>query len=139
MKKTLHLFEAFTQYSDTGFRGDVAVDEFNGETDIQTWLTRNGQIDEDEHVVGISVTLFDAGSWGITVYIHRSQDEMSLPDIVQNGISLQLRQLDIDMDPLKFLNKLGRFEIVLREKCLPLSPEHKRTSIDTWRPRDDQL
>ena len=110
------LFKASVQYDD--FRGTVAADgaDVGG---AKKWLTDNGHINEDEYVIGISMSVGE--NFGVhqdPIYVDFLVSGLkgynNIPEMIQSsGEPIQIRKIEVEMNLTDFFSLFKRFGVTL--------------------------
>lgn len=112
----MHTFKASVQYDD--LKGSVAADNAD-KGDTKDFLKREGHIIDGEFVVGIRMS---AGAnhgkhknpVSVSFLVSELKGYKNVPEMIEaSGESIELREIQLDMDLVEFFTLFKRFELTL--------------------------
>ena len=112
----METFQASVQYND--LKGSSAADSADM-TDASKWLRDNGHINDDEHVIGISMWAGENhGKHKDPVYVHFLVAELrghdNIPEMIKDSQQpIHVKKIDIEMNIADFMALFKRLEITL--------------------------
>jgi len=109
-------FKAGVQYGD--LKGSSAADRADM-TDAAKWLKENGHINDDEFVLGISMSVGENHGThrdpvSVVFLVSGLNGHENIPEMIQaSGEPIQVKKISVDMKIIDFLALFKRLEITL--------------------------